>query len=84
MEQTLLKQRVEHYTQIVGVHQKISQSIYMKNMVGTFTPIVKVDRKGHDVPFVKLSNRVMFEVNRGWFREARLKIKPKNKRYYYI
>ena len=57
---------------------------YGWTIVGTITPTAKVDRKGDDVPFIKLSNGAMVEVERGWFREATLKIKTKKGRVYYI
>ena len=65
----------------------LAKHLYEKygwTVVGTITPTAKLDRKAHDVPFVKLSNGAMFEVERGWFREATLKIKTNNNRYYYI
>ena len=49
---------------------------YRWRFCGTMTPTDKKDRQDHDVPFLKLSNgAIRSYINRGWFREAVVKIK---------
>lgn len=53
-------------------------------LVGTVSPTDKFSRKDKDVPFRKLSNGARKKVERGWFREAVLKMKTPTGGIYYI
>ena len=57
---------------------------YSWTIVGTISPTEKKDRTDHDVPFLKLSNGALIQVERGWYREATLKVKAKSGRVYYV
>ena len=37
----------------------------------------KKSQEGNDIPFMKLLNGALYSVERGWFREAVLKVKTK-------
>ena len=55
---------------------------YGWHFCGTITPTDKKSRANEDVPFLKLSNGALRDVERGWFREAVLEKKtPTGKRY---
>ncbi len=57
---------------------------YRWRFCGTMKPTDKKARSGLDVPFVKLSNGALREVNRGWFREAVVKQTAQAGKEYYI
>jgi len=46
--------------------------------VGTIVPTEKKLRRGHDPPFLKLSNGALENVKRGWYREAVIEKKSKS------
>ena len=57
---------------------------YGWTIIGTMTPTDKKSRSDHDVPFLKLSNGGLKEVQRGWYREAVIEIKSQRKRRRYF
>ena len=57
---------------------------YGWSVVGTVTPTDKKARADEDIPFLKLSNGARNGVERGWFREAVIKMKTSSGKVYYI
>lgn len=57
-------------------------SKYRWTIVGTITPTEKKARTDEDIPFLKLSNGALKDVERGWYREAVLPLMDGAKRYY--
>lgn len=57
---------------------------YGWTIVGTIVPTDKKSREDEDIPFLKLSNGARLGVERGWFREAVLKMETPDRRTYYI
>ena len=57
---------------------------YRWTFCGTMTPTDKQSREDHDVPFLKLSNGALSNVERGWFREAVLKLKTATQKVFYV
>ena len=57
---------------------------YGWTVVGTVTPTDKNSRADEDIPFLKLSKGARDGLERGWFREAVIKMKTKTGKTYYI
>jgi hypothetical protein len=57
---------------------------YGWTVVGTVTTTDKKARADEDIPFLKLSNGARDGVERGWYREAVIKMVTKHRRVYYI
>ena len=57
---------------------------YGWTIVGTIVPTNKKSNENLDVPFLKLSNGARLAVDRGWMREAVIKLKTKTGKTYYI
>ena len=53
-------------------------------LIDTITPKDKKSREDLDVPFLKLSNGARLGLDRGWFREAVIKLKSKRGKVYYL
>ena len=55
---------------------------YRWTLVGTIVPTDKKTREDHDIPFLKLSNGARNQLDRGWFREACLRLSEGRTHYY--
>ena len=69
-----------YYTSI-----KLAKHLFEKyrwTLVGTIVPTDKKTREDHDIPFLKLSNGARNQLDRGWFREACLRLSAGRTHYY--
>ncbi len=58
---------------------------YRWTCVGTIVPTEKNERASHDLPFHILSNGARNMIERGWYREAAIKLRAENSKHeYYI
>ena len=57
---------------------------YGWTIVGTVVPTESKSRNGHDIPFIKLSNGALRNVERGWFREAVCKVRTQSGEEFWI
>ena len=65
------------YTDNYYMSMKLVKHLFEKyrwRMVGTIIPTDKKTHEDHDIPFLKLSNGARNGLERGWFREACLKL----------
>ena len=58
--------------------------IYGWSVVGTMTTTKKKHREKEEFPFLKMSNRALNMIPRGWFPEAAIKAQESRSSYYYI
>jgi hypothetical protein len=73
------------YTDNYYMSMKLVKHLFEKyrwTMVGTIVPTDKKTREDHDIPFLKLSNGARNGLERGWFREACLKLQADRTPYY--
>jgi hypothetical protein len=69
-----------YYTSI-----KLAKHLFEKyrwTLVGTIVPTDKKTCEDHDIPFLKLSNGARNQLDRGWFREACLRLSEGRTHYY--
>ena len=57
---------------------------YGWKVVGSIVPTDKKSRSDHDIPFLKLSSGSMNELQKGWYREAVIKLMAPTGKAYYI
>jgi hypothetical protein len=55
---------------------------YWWTLIGTIVLTDKKTCEDHDIPFLKLSNRARNQLDRGWFREACLRLSEGRLHYY--
>jgi len=73
------------YTDNYYTSMKLAKHLFEKykwTMVGTIVLTDKKTRDDHDIPFLKLSNGARNGLERGWFREACLKLRAGRTPYY--
>ena len=73
------------YTDNYYTSMKLAKHLFEKyrwTLVGTIVPTDKKTREDHDIPFLKLSNGARNGLERGWFREACLKLRADRTPYY--
>ena len=75
------------YTDNWYTSMKLAKHLFEKygwTLVGTISPTDKKSRQDLDVPFLKLSEGARNKVERGWYREAVIKMKTSTGKTYYI
>ena len=75
------------YTDNWYTSMKLAKHFFEKygwTICGTVTLTDKKSRQDEDVPFLKLSGGALRMVERGWFREAVIKMKTPSGKTYYI
>lgn len=63
---------------------KYLYNTYGWTLLGTVIPTESKARSGHDIPFIKLSNGALRNVERGWFREAVCKVRTQSGEVFWI
>ena len=75
------------YTNNYYTSVKLAKHMFLEygwTIVGTIVPTDKKSRADEDIPFLKMSNGARMNVERGWYREAVLKLKAPRGKVYYI
>lgn len=75
------------YTDNYYTSVKLAKHLFIKygwTICGTITPTNKKSREDDDIPFLELSNRARLSVERGWMREAVIKLKSPTGKVYYL
>ena len=75
------------YTDNYYTSVKLAKHMFEKygwTIVGTISATDKKSRQDEDIPFLKLSNGARDKIERGWYREAVLKMKNPVGKVYYI